>query len=130
MLGEARQAMLLARVGWPGFQSRADRMSAREALEIATLGGAAMLGRDDIGSLEPGKAADLAAFRVDGIAHAGAHGDIVAGLLTCAPAQAWLSVINGRVVVEQGAIVGLDAGALVARHNKASMSMLRNAGMA
>src|SRR6185369_17585847 len=99
LLGEARQAMLLARVGWPGFESHAERMSAREALEIGTLGGAAMLGRDDIGSLEAGKAADLVAFRVDGIAHAGAHGDIVAGLLTCAPAQAWFSVINGRVVV-------------------------------
>ena len=130
LLGEARQAMLLARVGWPGFESHADRMSAREALEIGTLGGAAMLGRDDIGSLEPGKAADLVAFRVDGIAHAGAHGDIVAGLLTCAPAQAWLSVINGRVTVEQGAIVGLDLPSLVARHNTASAGMLRKAGMA
>ena len=52
LLGEARQAMLLQRVGWPGFESRADRFSAREALELATLGGAAVLGRDDIGSLE------------------------------------------------------------------------------
>ena len=88
-----------------------------------------MLGRDDIGSLEPGKAADLVAFRVDGIEHAGAHGDIVAGLLTCAPVHAWLSVINGRVVVEQGAIAGLDAGGLVTRHNAASAAMLRKAGL-
>jgi len=130
MLGEARQAMLLQRVGWPGFESHADRMSAREALELATLGGAAMLGRDDIGSLEPGKAADLVAYRVDGMQHAGAHGDIVAGLLTCAPAPAWLSIINGRVAVEEGAIVGLDVRALVERHNAASKSMLRKAGLA
>ncbi|MEM7564317.1 MAG: 8-oxoguanine deaminase [Pseudomonadota bacterium] len=65
LLGEARQAMLLQRVGWPGFESRADRFSAREALELATLGGASVLGREDIGSLESGKVADLVAFRVD-----------------------------------------------------------------
>jgi len=130
LLGEARQAMLLQRVGWPGFESRADRMSAREALEIATLGGAAMLGRGDIGSLEPGKAADLVAFRVDGLEHAGAHGDIVAGLLTCAPVHAWLSVINGRVTVEQGAITGTQLAPLIARHNAASRKMLGKAGYA
>ena len=67
MLGEARQAMLLQRVGWPGGESRADRMSAREALELATLGGARVLQRDDIGSLEPGKAADVIAFRISSI---------------------------------------------------------------
>lgn len=85
LLGEARQAMLLQRVGWPGFESNADRFSAREALELATLGGARVLQRDDIGSLEPGKAADVVAFRVDDLGHAGALGDPVAGLLTCAP---------------------------------------------
>ncbi|MEW5961113.1 MAG: 8-oxoguanine deaminase, partial [Chloroflexota bacterium] len=63
MLGEARQAMLLQRVGWPGFESRADRFTAREALELATLGGARVLRRDDIGVLAPGLAADMVAFR-------------------------------------------------------------------
>ena len=84
MLGEARQAMLLQRVGWPGFESRADRMSAREALSLATRGGASMLARDDIGSLAPGMAAGRVAFRIDDLAHAGALGDPVAALLTCA----------------------------------------------
>lgn len=130
MLGEARQAMLLARVGWPGFESRADRMSAREALELATLGGAKVLQRDDIGSLQPGNAADLVAFRIDGIAHAGAQGDIVAGLLTCAPQPAWLSVINGKVVVEEGRVAGLDLPALVEQHNRLSRRMLEKAGLA
>jgi cytosine/adenosine deaminase-related metal-dependent hydrolase len=130
LLGEARQAMLLQRVGWPGFESNANRFSAREALELATLGGASILGRDDIGSLEPGKAADLVAFRVDGIEHAGAHGDIVAGLMTCSPVRAWLSVINGRVVLEKGAIVGLELTPLIARHNAASRKMLDKAGYA
>ncbi|MFT5503466.1 MAG: 8-oxoguanine deaminase, partial [Gammaproteobacteria bacterium] len=69
LLGEARQAMLLQRVGWPGFESSAGRFSAREALEVATLGGAAVLNRNDIGSLEVGKAADLVAFRVDDLQH-------------------------------------------------------------
>jgi 8-oxoguanine deaminase len=130
LLGEARQAMLLQRVGWPGFESRADRLSAREALELATIGGAAVLGRDDIGSLEAGKAADLVAFRVDDIHHSGAGGDAVAGLLTCLPANAWLSVIDGKVVVENAALTRLDVGALVAGHQGASRRLLVRAGLA
>ncbi|MDR3392874.1 MAG: 8-oxoguanine deaminase [Sulfuriferula sp.] len=129
MLGEARQAMLLQRVGWPGFESRADRFSAREALELATLGGARVLQRDDIGSLEAGKAADLVAFRVDDLGHAGALGDPVAALMTCAPAQAWLSIINGSVVVENNVLLGVDLPALIRRHNAASMGMLKRAGL-
>jgi cytosine/adenosine deaminase-related metal-dependent hydrolase len=129
MLGEARQAMLLQRVGWPGFESRADRFSAREALELATLGGARVLQRDDIGSLEAGKAADLVAFRVDDLGHAGALGDPVAALMTCAPAQAWLSMINGRIVVENHALIGVDLPTLIKRHNQASRGMLVRAGL-
>jgi cytosine/adenosine deaminase-related metal-dependent hydrolase len=127
LLGEARQAMLLQRVGWPGFESKADRFSAREALEIATLGGAAVLGRDDIGSLESGKAADLVAFRVDDLNHAGGLSDPVASLLTCAPGKAWLSVINGVVVVEDGEIPDLDINSLVTRHNLLSRQLLEKA---
>lgn len=124
LLGEARQAMLLQRVGWPGFESSADRFSAREALELATLGGASVLGRDDIGSLQPGMAADLVAYRVDDIGHAGAGSDPVAALLTCAPASAWLSIINGRVAVNQGRIPNLDLATLVAQHNAAADKLL------
>lgn len=130
MLGEARQAMLLQRVGWPGFESRGDRMSAREALELATLGGAKVLQRNDIGSLEAGNAADVVAFRVDDLGHAGALGDPVAALLTCAPTGAWLSVINGRIVVEDGALRGVDIGPLIERHNKIGRAMLERAGLA
>jgi len=129
LLGEARQAMLLQRVGWPGFESRADRFSAREALELATRGGAAVLGRDDIGSLEPGKAADLVAYRVDGIQHAGAGADPVAALLTCAPVNAWLSIIDGRMVIEQGEISGVDIKALVKQHNEQAERLLRKAAV-
>lgn len=130
MLGEARQAMLLQRVGWPGFEARADRFTARDALELATLGGAKVLQRNDIGSLEPGNAADLVAFRVDGIEHAGGQSDLVASLLTCAPGRAWVSVINGRVVVENGQLKDLDLGALVERHNHVARELLRKAGLA
>ncbi len=124
MLGEARQAMLLQRVGWPGYESRADRFSAREALELATLGGAKVLGRDDIGSLEAGKAADLVAWRVDDLQHAGGRGDPVAALLTCAPTCAWLSLINGRIVVENGGLPGIDLDALIQQHNSIAQRML------
>lgn len=124
MLGEARQAMLLQRVGWPGFESRADRCSAREALELATLGGARVLRRDDIGALAPGMSADFVAFRIDDLYHAGGQSDPVASLLTCAPGRAWLSVINGRVVVEDGQLPGVDLDALVARHNRVARGLL------
>jgi len=129
LLGEARQAMLLQRVGWPGFESNAGRFSAREALELATLGGASTLGRDDIGSLEVGKAADLVAFRVDDLTHAGGMSDPVASLLTCAPGTVWLSVINGQIVVEDSQILVLDIPALVSRHNEISQQLLTKAGV-
>ncbi|MFZ9037273.1 MAG: 8-oxoguanine deaminase [Gammaproteobacteria bacterium] len=127
LLGEARQAMLLQRVGWPGFESSADRFSAREALALATRGGAAVLGRDDIGSLEVGKAADLVAYRVDGIQHAGAGGDRVAALLTCAPTGAWLSLIDGKIIIDRGEILGLDLDSLVQQHNQQAQRLLRQA---
>lgn len=130
MLGEARQAMLLQRVGWPGFESDAARFSAREALKLATRGGASTLGRDDIGSIETGKAADFVAFRVDGLQHAGALGDPLAALLTCSPAPAWLSVINGRIVVENGQLPGIDLPPLIAQHNRISRDMQVRAGLA
>jgi len=130
LLGEARQAMLLQRVGWPGFESRADRFPAREALELATLGGARVLGRDDVGALAPGMAADLVAFRVDDLAHAGSASDPVAALVTCAPARVTLSVINGRIVVEDGELRGIDLDALVASHNDISRALLERARLA
>lgn len=130
LLGEARQAMLLQRVGWPGFESNASRFSAREALELATLGGASVLGRDDIGSLEAGKAADLVAFRIDDLQHAGGMSDPVASLLTCAPGRVWLSIINGRVIVDKGDIPGLDIDALVKRHNQIAQTLLDKAAAA
>ena len=112
MLGEARQAMLLQRVGFG-----AGAMGARGALELATLGGARVLGRDDIGRLEPGAAADFAAFDLRQPAYAGALQDPVAALVFCAPAQAGLCVINGRIVVREGRLTTVDLPVLIERHN-------------
>src|SRR5262249_62045084 len=94
LLTEARQAMLLARVGYGPAA-----MTARQALEMATLGGARVLGRDDIGSLSPGMAADLTAFDLTGLETAGALHDPVAALVFCTPRRAAWTAINGRVVV-------------------------------
>lgn len=113
MLGEARQAMLLARVGYGPAA-----MTAREALEIATLGGARVLNRDDIGALAPGKAADFTAFDLSGIGFAGALHDPVAALVFCAPATAALTVVNGRVVVRGGQIATIDLPVAIERHNR------------
>lgn len=124
LLNEARQAMLLQRVGWPGFESRADRLSAREALKLATLGGAQVLRRPDIATLEVGQAADFVAFRVDDLAHAGSLADPLASLVTCTPGQVWLSVINGRVIVEAGQFLPFDLPPLIARHNQLSREMI------
>jgi cytosine/adenosine deaminase-related metal-dependent hydrolase len=129
MLGEARLAMLLQRVGWPGFESRADRFSAREALELATVGSARVLRRDDIGPLTAGKAADFVAFRVDSLMHAGGQADPVASLLTCAPAPAWFSVINGQVIVEDGQFLPFELEPVIESHNRLSLEMMTRAGV-
>ncbi len=119
LLAEARQALLLQRVNeGPGA------LAARQALELATLGGAAVLGRDDIGALVPGRAADFAAFRLDRLAYAGALHDPVATLVFCAPQQADTVVVNGRVVVSEGRIITVDMGPVIERHNRLSREMV------
>ncbi len=122
MLAEARMAMLLQRV-----QKGAGALSAQEALEMATLGGAAVLGRDDIGSLSPAKAADFIAINLDRLEYAGAGHDPLGALLFCRSVNVDLSVINGRVVVEKGHIVGFDLERAIARQNEISQGMLKKA---
>ncbi|MCS6846894.1 MAG: 8-oxoguanine deaminase [Anaerolineae bacterium] len=112
MLNEARTAMLLQRVGFGP-----DAMTAREALEIATLGGARVLNRDDIGALAPGMAADFVAFDLRQIGFAGGLHDPIAALVFCASANVAYSVINGRVIVREGQITTLDLPRLLERHN-------------
>jgi len=121
LLAEARQAMLLQRVRDPNPAA----LGAEEVLEIATLGGAAVLGRDDIGALAPGMAADFIGYRLERLDFAGAQHDPLAALVFCTPPKVDLSVINGKVRVKDGEIVGLDLGRLIRRHNAISRQMLR-----
>ncbi|WP_321908689.1 MULTISPECIES: 8-oxoguanine deaminase [unclassified Paraburkholderia] len=122
MVAEARQAMLLARVGFGP-----DAMTAREALEIATLGGAQVLGRDDIGALAPGMAADFVAFDLRQPLFAGALHDPVAALVFCAPSQVALSVIGGRVVVKEGVLQTVELGPVIERHNRLAAQLVEMA---
>jgi len=120
LLAEARQAMLLQRVmGDP------QGLKAREALWLATRGGAAVLGRDDIGQLAVGKAADFVAFDLNRLDYAGALHDPLAALLFCAPQRVDVSVINGRVVVEDGELRTIDLGPVIEKHNRISTKMIR-----
>lgn len=121
LLQEARQAMLLQRVA----HTNPNAMSAREALEIATLGGASVLGRDDIGAIAVGMSADVVAYRVDGIAFAGAQHDLVAGLMFCDSVKADFSMINGRILIEDGQFTHVDLPKLVETHNKLSWELIK-----
>ncbi len=113
MIREVRQAMLLQRVRYG-----AGALSARQALRMATLGGASVLGRDDeIGSIEPGKAADLIAFDLSDVAFAGAVSDPVAAVVHCAADRVALSMVNGEWRVRGGRLVSEEIGELAARHN-------------
>ena len=126
LLGEVRQAMLLARVGRQPHAGPA-AMSARQALELATLGGARVLRRDDIGALAPGMSADLVAFPLDTLALAGAavH-DPVAALVFCAPQQVRYAIINGKPVVAEGQLLPLELPALIADHNRLARQLIRS----
>ena len=119
MLAEARQALLLQRVmGNPAG------LTGHEALELATLGGAQVLGRDDIGSIEPGKCADFIGFKLIRLEYAGALHDPQSALVFCAPQRVDLSVINGRVVVEDGELKTVDVRRVIEQHNKISMKLI------
>ena len=122
MLGEVRQAMLLQRVGFG-----ADAMTARQALELATLGGARVLNRDDIGALAPGMAADIVLFDLDRIGYAGALHDPVAALVFCTPTDVATSVIHGRVVVRDGQLTTVDLALVRERHNRLATDLLHAA---
>ena len=112
LLDEARQAMLLQRV-----QNGADAMAAREALEIATLGGAQVLGRSDCGALEVGKRADFAIWDMQGLAAAG-NWDPVAALVLTGPHNVRDLFVEGRPVVQGGRMVNVDLRELITRQNR------------
>lgn len=141
MLLEARQAMLLARLRLGLLPPEGPRkyfllpqsdplrahewMTARQALEIATLGGARVLGRDDIGSLEVGKCADFFSLDLHTVDYAGALHDPVAAVLFCAPQKAHYTVVHGRVIVENGQVITVDMGPVIEAHNRFSLELVR-----
>jgi cytosine/adenosine deaminase-related metal-dependent hydrolase len=119
MLAEARQAMLLQRV-----MGNPSGLTGLEALELGTLGGAKVLGRDDIGSIEPGKCADFIGINLDRLDYAGAQHDPQAALVFCAPQRVDLSVINGRIVVADGQLLTADVGKITEQHNRISKKLI------
>ena len=117
---EARHCLLLQRV-----LGGADALTVQEALEIATLGGAAVLGRDDIGSLEKGKAADFIGVNMNRLSlSGGAVHDPLSALLLCSVSHVDLSVINGEIVVEDGKLLTIDLESLIERHNEIAIKMV------
>ena len=141
MVNEARQALLLARVGralqppetrdgtiFFGCDLGPAEMTARDALHIATRGGAQVLGRQDIGHLAVGMCADFALFdlRTLGLAGGAVH-DPVASLLLCASPPAAYTVVNGQVVVREGQLTTVDLGPLVERHNRLARALADSA---
>jgi 8-oxoguanine deaminase len=143
LLNEARQAMLLARVGramqapeirdgrtFLGCDLGPAEMTPRDALRLGTRGSATVLGRGrDIGQITPGYCADLALFKMDSLGFAGgAVHDPVGALLLCASAQANHVVVNGRVVVDEGHLTTIDLPVLVEQHNRLAVQLVRSAG--
>ena len=115
---EARQAMLLQRVA-----RGADAMSAREALELATLGGAQVLNRPDCGALIPGKRADIAIWDVSGIESAGSW-DPVASLILCGPTRVRDLIVEGREIVRAGQIKTFDIACAITRQNRLAQKLI------
>ncbi|MCH2329744.1 MAG: 8-oxoguanine deaminase [Rhodobacterales bacterium] len=119
MINEARQTMLLQRVN-----SKASTMTAREALRVATIGGASVLNRDDIGMLVPGYAADITAFKRDNVDFSGSDWDPVASLVFCGPSKANYTIINGKIVVSEGQLTSIPMEKLVHEHSKLSRDLI------
>ncbi|MDP4609543.1 MAG: 8-oxoguanine deaminase [Burkholderiaceae bacterium] len=142
LLNEARQAMLLARVGramaapeqrdgkqFFGCDLGPSEMTARDALRLATRGSAQVLGRShDIGQIKVGMCADLALYKLDSLGFAGgAVHDPIGALMMCASAQVDALVINGRVRVQDGQLLGVDVRQLTARHNALALQLAQTA---
>ncbi len=131
LLGEVRQAMLLSRLGagLEGASLSSDEasplMTARQVLRIATRGGAAVLGRSDIGSLEVGKCGDFFAVNLEQLAFSGALHDPLAALVFCAPVTADFTVIGGKFVVKDGHLQTVDLGSHIEVHNQRAKMLLK-----
>ena len=124
LIGEARQAMLLARLAAAPSIEGGPLLTAREALRVATRGSAAVLGRDDVGSLEPGKAADFIAISLDRLEYAGALHDPIAAVIFVAPTGVDHNYVHGKPVVKDGELVGVELPPLIEKHNRAAARLV------
>ena len=124
MLGEARQALLLNRLAVSHGIGEGDQMTARQALRLATVGGAEVLGRGDIGVLAPGYAADFIAIDLNRVEFAGALHDPVAAALLCGPVSIDCSWVGGQPLVKDRQVVGVDLEELIAQQNSLAASLL------
>lgn len=128
MLAEVRMALLLARLN-SGLQGASlsstsgELLSVRQALELATRGGASVLGRNDIGSLEAGKCADFVAINLQRLEYAGALHDPVAAVILCQPRGVDFNYVHGKAVVKDNHLTGLDLDAHIRRHNLAAAKL-------
>ena len=123
MLAEVRLAMLLQRVAH-GPVKGPSALTARETLEIATLGGARVLGRADIGAIAPGMAADIVTIPLDEVGMTGALHDPVAALAFCHVPRVQHSIVNGRVLVRDGELTTLELPRLIATHNRLARELV------
>jgi 8-oxoguanine deaminase len=123
MIGEVRQTMLLNRLAAAIEGQEESLISARSALGLATVGGASILGRDDLGRLAPGYAADLIAIDLDRIEFSGGLHDPVAAVVFCAPGRVDHSWVAGRRLVDDGSVVGVDQARLIEEHNRLSLRL-------
>jgi cytosine/adenosine deaminase-related metal-dependent hydrolase len=125
MLAELKAALLIAKLTW-GI----DSLSARDVLAMATRGGASLLGREDIGSLAPGKAADLFIVRGDSIDYAGCR-DPITALVTCGSSETVdTTIVNGRVVVKNGSLLTMKEEEIARLGNAAAGELMAKAGIA
>jgi 8-oxoguanine deaminase len=122
--------MLLSRLreGITGFSLSNDPsrklLTAREALHLGTNGGAAVLGRKDIGSLEPGKCADFFAINLNRLDYAGALHDPVSAVVFCQPVRVDYTVVGGKFIVKEGQLTTVDERKLIEKHNLASKRLV------
>ncbi|MEE8330857.1 MAG: 8-oxoguanine deaminase [Acidimicrobiia bacterium] len=124
MLAEARQALMLNRLGVAPGVGEGAQLTARQALELGTIGGAAVLGRDDVGSLEAGMAADFVTIDLNQFEYAGSEWDPVAAAVLFHPGRVANTFVHGAAVVRDGQLVGADELELAVQHRAATRRLI------